>query len=79
MKGEIQTETLAVHPKGDGFDITVQHDQSGSACGIELSKSAYEQLRSHFIGGSFFADKVKEAYNDGFGDDRYDFDIENYR
>ena len=27
---------------------------------------------------SFSADKIKEAYTDGFSDSRYDFDIENY-
>lgn len=43
------TETLTVHPKGEGFEIIVQHDQSGSAYGMELSKSAYEQLRLHFV------------------------------
>ena len=43
------TETLTVHPKGDGVEIIVQHDQSGSAYGIDLSKSAYEQLRLHFV------------------------------
>jgi hypothetical protein len=73
------TETLTVHPKGDGVEIIVQHDQSGSAYGIDLSKSAYEQLRLHFVSGSFSADKIKEAYTDGFSDSRYDFDTENYR
>ena len=26
-----------------------------------------------------YDEKIKEAYNDGFSDSRYDFDIENYR
>lgn len=48
------TETLEVHPKGDGFEIIVQHDQTGSAYGIDLSKEAYEQLRLHFVSGSAY-------------------------
>jgi hypothetical protein len=27
----------------------------------------------------FSADKLKEAYTDGFGDTLYDFDVENYK
>ena len=38
-----------------------------------------EQLRIHNVSGSFFSEKLKEAYNDGFGDSTYDFDSENYR
>lgn len=45
----MNTETLTVHQKGEDFEITVQHDQSGSAYGIPLSKNAYEQLRQHFV------------------------------
>jgi len=45
----MNTETLTVHPKGDDFEIIVQHDQTGSAYGTTLSKSAYEQLRLHFV------------------------------
>lgn len=48
----MNTETLTVHQKGDDFEIIVQHDQTGSAYGITLSKSAYEQLRLHFVGVS---------------------------
>lgn len=48
----MNTETLTILPKGEDFEITVQHDQTGSAYGIPLSKSAYEQLREHFVGGS---------------------------
>ena len=48
----MDTETLTVLPKGEDFEIIVQHDQSGSAYGMPLSKSAYEQLRQHFVSGS---------------------------
>ena len=47
----MNTETLTVLPKGEDFEIIVQHDQTGSAYGITLSKSAYEQLRQHFVVG----------------------------
>ena len=47
----MNTETVTVHPKNDGFEIVVQHDQTGSAYGIDLSKDAYEQLRLHFVVG----------------------------
>ena len=45
----MNTETVTVHQKGEDFEITVQHDQTGSAYGITLSKNAYEQLRQHFV------------------------------
>lgn len=45
----MNTETLTVLPKGEDFEIIVQHDQTGSAYGITLSKNAYEQLRQHFV------------------------------
>ena len=45
----MNTETVTVQPKNDGFEIIVQHDQTGSAYGINLSKEAYEQLRLHFV------------------------------
>ena len=47
----MDTETLKVLQKGEDFEIIVQHDQTGSACGITLSKNAYEQLRQHFVSG----------------------------
>ncbi len=47
----MNTETLTVLPKGEDFEIIVQHDQTGSAYGITLSKNAYEQLRQHFVVG----------------------------
>jgi len=47
----MNTETLTVHPKEDDFEIIVEHDQTGSAYGITLSKSAHEQLRLHFVVG----------------------------
>lgn len=53
----MNTETVTVHQKGDDFEITVQHDQSGSAYGITLSKNAYEQLRQHFVSGSLLSDE----------------------
>lgn len=48
----MDTETLTIHQKAEDFEIIVQHDQSGSAYGITLSKTAYEQLRQHFVIGS---------------------------
>ena len=47
----MDTETLTVLQKGEDFEIIVQHDQTGSAYGINLSKNAYEQLRQHFVSG----------------------------
>jgi len=47
----MNTETVTVLPKGEDFEIIVQHDQTGSAYGITLSKNAYEQLRQHFVVG----------------------------
>lgn len=47
----MNTETLTVLQKGEDFEIIVQHDQTGSAYGINLSKNAYEQLRQHFVVG----------------------------
>lgn len=47
----MNTETLTVLPKGEDFEIIVQHDQTGSAYGITLSKNSYEQLRQHFVVG----------------------------
>lgn len=47
-----ETETVTVHQKGEDFEITVKHNQSGSAYGILLSKNVYEQLRQHFVSGS---------------------------
>lgn len=49
----MNTETVTVLPKGEDFEIIVQHDQTGSAYGITLSKNAYEQLRQHFVIGRF--------------------------
>lgn len=46
------TETVTVYQKGKDFEIIVQHDQIGSACGMTLSKNAYKQLRQHFVSGS---------------------------
>lgn len=46
------TETVTVTNKGTYYEIVVQHDQSGSAYGIDLSNEAYEQLRQHFVSGS---------------------------
>lgn len=47
----MNTETVTVLPKGEDFEIIVQHAQSGSAYGMPLSKNAYEQLRQHFVSG----------------------------
>lgn len=46
------TETVTVTNKGTYYEIVVQHDQSGSAYGIDLSNEAYRQLRQHFVSGS---------------------------
>ena len=48
----MDTETLTVLQKGEDFEIIVQHDQTGSAYEVALSKDAYEQLRQHFVSGS---------------------------
>ena len=57
----MDTETVIVLPKGEDFEIIVQHDQSGSAYGMSLSKNAYEQLRQHFVSGSLaFLGKILE-------------------
>jgi hypothetical protein len=57
----MNTETVTVLPKGEDFEIIVQHDQSGSAYTITLSKNAYEQLRQHFVSGSLaFLGKILE-------------------
>lgn len=45
----MKEEIVFVHSKGNGFEIVVQHTESGSAYGIDLSKDAYNQLRIHFI------------------------------
>jgi len=36
----MNTETVTVHKKGERFEVIIQHDQSGSAYGVTLSKSA---------------------------------------
>lgn len=60
------TETLTVLQKGEDFEIIVEHDQSGSAYGITLSKNAYEQLRQHFVSGcNADSDKLVECSNCG--------------
>ena len=57
----MNTETVTVLAKGEDFEIIVQHDQSGSAYGMPLSKNAYEQLRQHFVSGSLaFLGKILE-------------------
>jgi len=38
----------------------------------------FNLLRLYFVSSSFSAEKIKEAYTDGFSDSRYDFDAENY-
>ena len=48
----MNTETVTVLPKGENFEIIVQHDQTDSAYGIDISKDAYEQLRQHFVAHS---------------------------
>ncbi len=60
----MDTETLTVLQKGEDFEIIVQHDQTGSAYEVTLSKDAYEQLRQHFVSGSlrFSEREVDFAY-----------------
>ena len=45
----------------------------------EIEKLVKNNAVLPHVSGSFFDEKVKEAYTDGFSDSRYDFDIENYR
>lgn len=59
----MNTETVTVLSKGENFEIIVQHDQSGSAYGMTLSKNAYEQLRQHFVSGSLLLPKCKCGQN----------------
>jgi hypothetical protein len=56
------TETVTVTNKGTHYVIVVQHDQSGSAYGMDISNEAYRQLREHFVGSanSKTVDKRKE-------------------
>ena len=62
----MDTETLTVVQKGEDFEIIVQHDQSGSANVMVLSKNAYEQLRQHFVSGcNASSDKLVECSNCG--------------
>lgn len=65
----MNTETVTVLPKGEDFEIIVQHDQSGSAYGMPLSKNAYEQLRQHFVSGSlpFDAEVINNCPQGSFG------------
>lgn len=58
-EGIEQAETLTVTPKGADFEIIVQHEQSGSAYGITLSKNSYEQLRQHFAASQLAQYKAK--------------------
>jgi hypothetical protein len=46
------TETVTVTNKGTHYGIVVQHDQSGSAYGIDISNEVYKQLREHFVGSA---------------------------
>ena len=75
----MNTETLTVHQKGDDFEIIVQHDQTGSAYGTTLSKSAYEQLSLHFVSGSFPAEKEVNEAAESFGNlyTKYDAEFAN--
>jgi hypothetical protein len=58
----MNTETVTVHQKGEDFEIIVQHDQTGSAYGMPLSKNAYEQLRQHFVSDLLIAwEQFKKA------------------
>lgn len=59
----MNTETVTIHQKGEDFEIIVQHDQSGSAYGMPLSRNAYEQLRQHFVSGSLPLPKCECGQN----------------
>lgn len=41
---EEHTETVTIDKKRDGYEITVQHDQSGSAYGMDVSRAVLIQL-----------------------------------
>jgi len=45
---------------------------------VKWLESEVKKLHIQNVSGSFFEEKVKEAYTDGFSDSRFDFDIENY-
>lgn len=52
----------------------------GKCISDESCEAAIDELLNlHSVSDSFSADKIKEAYIDGFSDSIYDFDTENYR
>jgi hypothetical protein len=65
----MNTETVTVIPKGEDFEIIVQHDQIESAYGTTLSKNGYEQLRQHFVIGSlpFDGEIINNCPQSSFG------------
>jgi hypothetical protein len=54
---------------------------NGFEAGLKYAQEQFKILNIPIVSGSFSADKVKEAYNDGFSDSvgNKDFDIDNYR
>lgn len=42
---DIYTETVTLEKINNRYSIIVQHDQSGSAYGIDLYEDAFEQLK----------------------------------
>ncbi|RLI38910.1 hypothetical protein DRO66_00370 [Candidatus Bathyarchaeota archaeon] len=55
------TETLELIETEGGWDLSVQHDQTGSAYGCKLSESAYSQLKTHFAGDAIHYDSLQEC------------------
>ena len=52
----------------------VSDEYGGSNIGVY--DDSFEEVASEIL--SSFKEKLKEAYNDGFGDTLYDFDAETY-
>jgi hypothetical protein len=59
------SETLTLFKSPKGAEIIVQHDQSGSSYGIDLSEEAYLQLK-----GMFLADIREIAFGPGSASER---------
>jgi hypothetical protein len=62
------TETVTITKTANGYQLTVQHDQSGSAYGCDLSEAAYEQLRLHLVVGRSeqLADHPRTDFEKGY-------------
>lgn len=61
----MNTETVITSPKGEDYEITIQHDQTGSAYGITISKDAYKQLmRKELIKAFSWVSMIGEQFFD---------------